>query len=229
MSRRSRASRKKRRLFITAIVAIAIAEVGFIIAYIGPTLLYKQPTAKFNVFSLIGVSLVNITSYSTTPSLMNPLVFNGTKPVTVFITIAPTTQCTIPYSLLYNLTKSSSVILVLLNAPSVGFQFITPPQWTNVYFSMETLNCTAPPGVYLATASWLSYGSQIPIGLFNSTQALGILNTTTVIKALNSGSVASILPMVIISRGNGTLAGYLMGINALNYSEIVKLVNEASG
>jgi len=94
---------------------------------------------------------------------------------------------------------------------------------------METLNCTAPPGVYLATASWLSYGSQIPIGLFNSTQALGILNTTTVIKALNSGSVASILPMVIISRGNGTLTGYLMGINALNYSEIVELVNEASG
>jgi len=38
MSRRSRASRKKRRFFITAIVAIAIAEVGFIIAYIGPTL-----------------------------------------------------------------------------------------------------------------------------------------------------------------------------------------------
>ncbi len=230
MSRKkSRGSRKKRRLFIVAIIAIAIAEVGFIVAYIGPTLLYKQPNAKPNLFSLIGVSLVNISSYSTpTPSLMNPLVFNGTKPVAIFITIAPTTQCTIPYSLLSNLTSSSNVILVLLSSPIMGLQFITPPQWTNVYYSMETINCTAPPNVYLATASWFSTGSQIPVGLFNATQALNIVNASTVLNALRSNAVGAVLPMVIVSYGNGTIAGYLAGLNALNYSKVIALINKAS-
>jgi len=41
--------------------------------------------------------------------------------------------------------------------------------------------------------------------------------------------VVSILPMVIVSRGNGTLVGYLMGMDALNYSKIVGLLNEANG
>ena len=227
MSRRSRGSKKKRRLFIVAIIAIAIAEVGFIVAYIGPTLLYKPPNSKPNLFSLIGVSLVNITSYNTpTPSLMNPLVFNGTKPVVVFITIAPTTQCTIPYSLLSNLTALSNVILVLLNSPTVNLQFITPPQWTNVYYSMVTLNCLAPSNVYLATASWFSSGSQIPVGLFNATQALNIVNASLVLNALRSNAIGAILPMVIVSYGNGTVTGYLMGINALNYSKIVMLINK---
>ncbi|WP_156769798.1 hypothetical protein [Caldivirga maquilingensis] len=229
MSRKSRGSRKKRRLFIVAIIAIAIAEVGFIVAYIGPTLLYKQPSAEPNLFSLIGVSLVNVSSYTTTPSLMNPLVFNGTKPVAVFITMAPTTQCTIPYSLLSNLTASSNVILVLLSSPTVGLQFITPPQWTNVYYSMETLNCTAPPNVYLATASWFSSGSQIPVGLFNATQALNIINASTVLNALEGNSISTVLPMIIVSYGNGTLVGYLTGLNALNYSKIAVLINKASG
>lgn len=224
-------SRKKRRLFIAAIVAIAIAEVGFIVAFIGPTLLYRPPTAKFNVIDLIGLSLVNISSYSTTPSLMNPLVFNGTRPITLFITIAPTAQtgCTIPYSLLSNLTKASAVVLVLLNVPSAGLQFIAPPQWTNVYYAMQTLNCTAPPSVYLATASWLSFGAQVPIGLFNSTQELGIINSTTVAELLNTGAIGSILPMVIVAHGNGTLAGYLMGLDALNYSKIMTLIRVAGG
>ena len=226
--KKSRGSKKKRRLFIVAIIAIAIAEVGFIVAYIGPTLLYKQPNAKPNLFSLIGVSLVNISSYTTTPSLMNPLVFNGTKPVAVFITIAPTTQCTIPYSLLSNLTESSKVILVLLSSPTVGLQFITPPQWTNVYYSMETINCTAPPNVYLATASWFSTGSQVPVGLFNATQILNIVNASTVLNALRGNSIGAVLPMVIVSYGNGTIAGYLTGLDALNYSKIVVLINKAS-
>ncbi|MGC8571132.1 MAG: hypothetical protein ACP5L1_07420 [Caldivirga sp.] len=229
MSRKSRGSKKKRRLFIVAIIAIAIAEVGFIVAYIGPTLLYKQPNAKPNLFSLIGVSLVNISSYATTPSLMNPLVFNGTKPVTIFVTIAPATQCTIPYSLLSNLTDSSNVILVLLNAPTTGLQFITPPQWTNVYYSMQVLNCTAPPNVYLATASWISTGSQIPVGLFNATQALNIINASLVLNALRSNSIGAVLPIVIVAYGNGTIAGYLTGFNALNYSKVIMLVNKALG
>lgn len=227
-SRRGRASRRKRRFFITAIIAIAIAEVGFIVAYLGPVLMNRSQTAQFNALSLIAFSLVNITSYETTPSLMNPLVFNGTKPILIYITLAPATTCTIPYGLLYNASRMANVILVFLNQPSVALQYITPMQWVNVLNSMEVLNCTAPPGVYLATASWISKGSQLPLGIFNATQLMHILNSTAVLNAVYSGYVTTILPLAIVARGNGTVAGYLMGFEATNYTLIKGLLAEAS-
>ena len=216
-------------MFITALIAIIIAEVGFIIAMVGPYLFYRSPTQSGplnNVYALMAYSFVNISSYSQRPMLINPVVFNGTEPVVVFVTLAPATGCTIPTTLV-NLTKVAKVVLVLLNQPSVGYGYITPVQWPTVLGYMQTISCLPPPNVTLATAPWFSPPNELPVGLFNMTQLMGIINSTTVEEDLAVGNV-TFIPMVMVARGNGTLVGYLLGLNALNLTRVLTLITEAS-
>ncbi|MGC8597958.1 MAG: hypothetical protein ACP5NY_08635 [Thermocladium sp.] len=215
--KRSGKSRKNRKFFIIALLAIVVAEVGYISAMLLPALESRPTNAQtgFNSFALMEESLINISS--TQPSLVNPAPYIN-RTTLIYVTIPTTSGCPVPLTALNNLSaRGFGVILVLMNPYGVQ-PILQGSQLTTSLYNIR-LACGAAPssGVLLASAYWVTpTPGQLPLGLINVTQPL---------VKININNLNPYMPLAIATYGNGTVKGLIYGPNALNASVIEKLVD----
>ena len=219
MSGKKRSGRKgrNRKFFIIALLAIVVAEVGYISAMLLPALESRPTTATqqgFNSLALMEETLINISS--TQPTLVNPAPYIN-KTTLIFVTVPTTSGSFVPISTLNSLAQRGyGVILVLMNPYS--YQPVLGGSQLVMSLSNMRLYCGASPSsdVLLASAYWVtSTANQFPIGLVNATQPL---------VKININNPNPYMPLAIASYGNGTVKGVVYGPQALNGTAVQKLV-----
>lgn len=210
--------RKNRRLFVVALLAIVVAEVGYISAFILPALETRSPattTQKFNSLALMEETLINISS--TQPTLVNPLPYVN-RTTLIYVTIPSSSGCSVPVAALNSLAhRGYGVILVLMNPYSLQPIFAGSQLVTAINDMQLQCGSSPSPGVLLASAYWVTpTAGQLPIGLINATQPL---------VSININDLNAYMPLAIASYGNGTVKGFIYGSRALNGTAIQQLVN----
>jgi len=215
--KKSGKSRKNRKFFIVALLAIVVAEVGYISAMLLPALESRPANAQtsFNSFALMEESLINISS--TQPSLVNPAPYIN-RTTLIYVTMPTTSGCPVPLTALNDLAaRGFGVILVLMNPYGVQ-PILQGSQLTTSLYNIRLACGSAPSsGILLASAYWVTpTPGQLPLGLVNATQPL---------VKININNLNPYMPLAIATYGNGTVKGLIYGPNALNASVIEKLVD----
>ncbi|MFP3298997.1 MAG: hypothetical protein RXO22_07975 [Thermocladium sp.] len=215
--KKGRKSRKNRKFFIVALLAIVVAEAGYISSTMLLPALESRPAnaqTSFNSFALMEESLINISS--TQPSPVNPAPYIN-RTTLIYVTMPTMSGCLVPLTALNDLAaRGFGVILVLMNP--YGFKpILQGSQLTTSLYNIR-LACGAAPssGVLLASAYWVTTPGQLPLGLVNATQPL---------VKININNPNPYMPLAIATYGNGTVKGLIYGPNALNASVIEKLVD----